>query len=181
MQPSIVGCILVLLAGQSYSTDSTVVRSSVFYVQTSPASICKRRSTARANEHPVAVLPSFTPPLSFYLDPSPSDIRVQRINETTIQIFWTPIYYPHVERYIIHYSDKSENKPENQWALYSPIDPAAKSATISGLKPAAMYNVRVSAEFSSATNANDPTYAPGLARREGDLSEIHVADIFRRE
>lgn len=37
-----------------------------------------------------------------------------------------------------------------------------------------MYNVRVSAEFVN-TNLNETT------RREGDLSEIHVADIYRRE
>jgi hypothetical protein len=37
-----------------------------------------------------------------------------------------------------------------------------------------MYNVRVSAEFSN-TNLN------GTARREGDLSEIYVADIYRRK
>lgn len=39
-----------------------------------------------------------------------------------------------------------------------------------------MYNVRVSAEFSN-TNINDPLHS---SRREGDLSEIHVADIYRR-
>jgi hypothetical protein len=39
-----------------------------------------------------------------------------------------------------------------------------------------MYNVRVSAEFSN-TDINDPTHT---SRREGDLSEIHVADIYRR-
>jgi hypothetical protein len=43
-----------------------------------------------------------------------------------------------------------------------------------------MYNVRVSAEFSSA-NAHDPLYISGSTRREGDLSEIHVADIYRRK
>lgn len=43
-----------------------------------------------------------------------------------------------------------------------------------------MYNVRVSAEFSSASN-NDPLYISGTARREGDLSEIQVADIYRRK
>jgi fibronectin type 3 domain-containing protein len=112
--------------------------------------------------------------LNFYLDPSPRDIRVVRINDTTIQVFWSPIYYPPVERYIIHYNDKSENKPENQWSLYSPINLSATSAVISGLKPSAMYNVRVSAEFSN-TNLN------GTARREGDLSEIYVADIYRRK
>ena len=40
-----------------------------------------------------------------------------------------------------------------------------------------MYNVRVSAEFLSA-NTNDPS---GTVRRLGDLSEIHVADIYRRK
>ncbi len=78
-----------------------------------------------------------------------------------------------MERYIIHYNDKSENKPENRWPLYTPINPGATSAIISGLKPTAMYNVRVSAEFSN-TNFN------GTSKREGDLSEIHVADIYRR-
>lgn len=39
-----------------------------------------------------------------------------------------------------------------------------------------MYNVRVSAEFSN-TNMNDPLHS---SRREGDLSEIHVADIYHR-
>jgi len=58
--------------------------------------------------------------------------------------------------------------------LYSPINLSATSAIISGLKSSAMYNVRVSAEFSN-TNLN------GTARREGDLSEIHVADIYRRK
>jgi hypothetical protein len=38
-----------------------------------------------------------------------------------------------------------------------------------------MYNVRVSAEFS------DSVYTSGTIRREGDLSEIHVADIYRRK
>lgn len=41
-----------------------------------------------------------------------------------------------------------------------------------------MYNVRVSAEFSN-TNTNDQLYSSGTTRREGDLSEIHVADIYR--
>jgi hypothetical protein len=40
-----------------------------------------------------------------------------------------------------------------------------------------MYNVRVSAEFSDM-NINDPSHT---SRREGDLSEIHVADIYRRK
>jgi len=40
-----------------------------------------------------------------------------------------------------------------------------------------MYNVRVSAEFSNM-NSNDPSQT---SRREGDLSEIHVADIYRRK
>ena len=43
-----------------------------------------------------------------------------------------------------------------------------------------MYNVRVSAEF-SPTNIHDPLHASGTTRREGDLSEIHVADIYRRK
>jgi len=43
-----------------------------------------------------------------------------------------------------------------------------------------MYNVRVSAEFSS-TNIDDPLHVSGTTRREGDLSEIHVADIYRRK
>jgi hypothetical protein len=85
-----------------------------------------------------------------------------------------------VERYIIYYNDKSENKPENQWSLYSPINLSTTSAIISGLKPTAMYNVRVSAEFSNA-NVNDPLYTAGTMRREGDLSEIHVADVYRRK
>ena len=107
-------------------------------------------------------------------------MRVQRLNESTIQVFWTAIHYPPVERYVVHYNDKSENKPENQWALYSPSNPSATSALISGLKPSAMYNVRVSAEFSS-TNLYDPAYTASSTRREGDLSEIHVADVFRRK
>jgi hypothetical protein len=115
-----------------------------------------------------------------YLDPSPRDIRVIRINDTTIQVFWSPIYHPSVERYIIHYNDKSENKPENQWSLFSPSNPSATSAIISGLKADAMYNVRVNAEFSSA-NIQDPLHISGTTRREGDLSEIHVADIYRRK
>lgn len=114
------------------------------------------------------------------LDPSPRDIRVQRINDTAIHVSWSPILYPPVERYIIHYNDKSENKPGNLWSLYSPIDSAATSAIISGLKPSAMYNVRVSAEFSSS-NLYDPSYQSSSTRREGDLSEIHVADIYRRK
>ena len=43
-----------------------------------------------------------------------------------------------------------------------------------------MYNVRVSAEFSN-TNINDPLYTSQTIRREGDLSEIYVADIYRRK
>jgi len=43
-----------------------------------------------------------------------------------------------------------------------------------------MYNVRVNAEFSS-TNIQDPLHVSGTTRREGDLSEIHVADIYRRK
>lgn len=43
-----------------------------------------------------------------------------------------------------------------------------------------MYNVRVSAEFSNS-NSNDPLYTSGTTRREGDLSEIHVADIYHRK
>ncbi|CAF3910060.1 unnamed protein product [Rotaria sp. Silwood2] len=113
------------------------------------------------------------------LNPSPRDVRVVRINETTIQVFWSPIYYPSVERYIVHYNDKAENKPETQWSLYSPMNFGATSAIISGLKSATMYNVRVSAEFST-TNINDPLHSSGTTRREGDLSEIHVADIYRR-
>ncbi|CAF1023620.1 unnamed protein product [Adineta steineri] len=113
------------------------------------------------------------------LNPSPRDVRVARINDTTIQVFWSPIYYPPVERYIVHYNDKAENKKENQWALYAPINPSATTAIISGLKPAAMYNVRVNAEFSN-TNMNDPSYASGTSPREGDLSDIQVADVFHR-
>jgi hypothetical protein len=43
-----------------------------------------------------------------------------------------------------------------------------------------MYNVRVNAEFSS-TNMDDPLHVSGTTRREGALSEIHVADIYRRK
>jgi len=43
-----------------------------------------------------------------------------------------------------------------------------------------MYNVRVNAEFSS-TNIHDPLHISGTTRREGALSEIHVADIYRRK
>jgi hypothetical protein len=114
------------------------------------------------------------------LDPSPRDIRVVRINDTTIQVFWLPIYHPPVERYVVHYNDKAENKPETQWSLFSPVNSGATSAIISGLKSDAMYNVRVSAEFSS-TNLNNPLHPSGTTRREGDLSEIHVADIYRRK
>lgn len=114
------------------------------------------------------------------LDPSPRDVRVQRINETTILVSWSMIFYPPVERYIIHYNDKAEDKADNQWSLYSPNSPTATSAIISGLKPSAMYNVRVSAEFSS-NNVNDPLRPSAPTRREGDLSEIQVADIYRRE
>ncbi len=103
-----------------------------------------------------------------------------RINDTTIQVSWSPIYYPPVERYIIHYSDKAENKPENQWSLYTPINPSATSAVISGLKPAAMYSVRVSAEFSNM-NMNDPSSVMGTSLREGDLSDIQVVDVYRRK
>ena len=90
------------------------------------------------------------------------------------------MYYPPVERYLIHYNDKSENKPETQWSLYTPTNESALSAVIGGLKPTAMYNVRVSAEFSNM-NTNDPSYAPGTSPREGDLSDIHVADVYHRE
>lgn len=114
------------------------------------------------------------------LDPSPRDVRVVRLNETTIQVFWSPIYYPPVERYIVYYNDKAEHKPENQWSLYSPMNFGATSAIISGLKSSTMYNVRVSAEFSN-TIINDPLHPSGTTRREGDLSEIHVADIYRRK
>ena len=95
-------------------------------------------------------------------------------------VSWSPIYYPPVERYIVHYNDKSENKPTNHWPLFSPTHPAATSAIIDELNPSAMYNVRVNAEFSS-TNIYDPSYAPSSTRRQGDLSEIHVADIYRRK
>lgn len=114
------------------------------------------------------------------LDPSPRDIRVIRLNDTAIQVFWSPIYHPLVERYIVHYNDKAENTPENQWSLFSPPSPSSTAAIISGLKPDAMYNVRVSAEFSS-TNIHDPSGSTGTTRREGDLSEIHVADIYHRK
>jgi hypothetical protein len=93
-----------------------------------------------------------------------------RINDTTIQVSWSPIYYPPVERYIIHYSDKAENKPENQWSLYTPINPSATSAVISG----------VSAEFSNM-NMNDPSSVMGTSLREGDLSDIQVVDVYRRK
>ncbi len=43
-----------------------------------------------------------------------------------------------------------------------------------------MYNVRVNAEF-APTNIHDSLHASGTTRREGDLSEIHVADIYRRK
>ncbi|CAF3445160.1 unnamed protein product [Rotaria socialis] len=112
------------------------------------------------------------------LNPAPRDVHVVRSNETTIQVFWSPIYYPPVERYIVHYNDKAENKAENQWSLYSPMNFGATSAIISGLKSSAMYNVRVSAEFSN-TIINDPLHSSGTTRREGDLSEIRVADIYR--
>lgn len=64
--------------------------------------------------------------------------------------------------------------------MYSPSGPAATSVIISGLKPSAMYKVRVGAEFSSS-HLYDPNYSSSLSRREGDLSEIHVVDIYRRE
>jgi hypothetical protein len=119
--------------------------------------------------------------LIIYLDPSPRDVRVVRINDTAIQVFWSPIYYPPVERYIIYYNDKSENKPENEWSFYNTqINLSTTSAIISDLKPTAMYNVRVSAEFSYA-NINDPSYSSGTMKREGDLSEIHIADIYHRK
>jgi hypothetical protein len=115
-----------------------------------------------------------------YLDPSPRDIRVVRINDTAIHVYWSPIYHPPVERYLIHYIDKSENKPEMDWSLFTPTNPGATSAIISKLKADAMYNVRVSAEF-APTNLHEPPYSSGTTRREGDLSEIHVADIYRRK
>ena len=115
-----------------------------------------------------------------YLDPAPRDVRVVRINDTTIQVFWLPVYHPTVARYIVHYNDKADHKPENQWPLYSPSNPSSTSAIISGLKPDAMYNVRVNAEFSSS-NIHDPHYIPGTSSREGELSEIQVADIYRRK
>ena len=43
-----------------------------------------------------------------------------------------------------------------------------------------MYNVRVSAEFLN-TNINDPLNTSETTRRKGDLSEIHVADIYGRK
>lgn len=42
-----------------------------------------------------------------------------------------------------------------------------------------MYNVRVSAEFSA--NIYERYNSSGTERREGDLSEIHVADIYHRK
>lgn len=116
----------------------------------------------------------------FDLDPAPRDVRVVRINDTAIQVFWTPIYHPPVVRYLIYYNDKSDGKAEAEWPLFSPSNPAANQAIISGLKSDAMYNVRVSAEF-SLSNPNDPSYAPGMGQREGDRSEIHVADIYHRK
>ncbi|CAF1226377.1 unnamed protein product [Adineta ricciae] len=113
------------------------------------------------------------------INPAPRDVRVVRINDTTVQVFWSPVYHPTVARYIIHYNDKADHKAENKWSLYSPSNPGSTSAIISGLKPDAMYNVRVSAEFSSA-NIHDPHYVPGTSSREGELSEIQVADIYRR-
>ncbi|CAF0990930.1 unnamed protein product [Adineta steineri] len=112
-------------------------------------------------------------------NPAPRDVRVVRVNDSTIQVFWSPIYHPSVARYIVHYNDKAESKPENTWPLFSPSNPAATSAIISGLKPDAMYNVRVNAEFSSL-NSHDPLHTSGTSPREGDLSEIQVADIYRR-
>lgn len=103
-------------------------------------------------------------------------MRVVRVNDSTIQVFWSPVYHPSVARYIVHYNDKAEHKPENKWPLYSPPNPASTSAVISGLRADAMYNVRVSAEFSSATAADS-----GTSSREGELSEIQVADIYRRK
>ncbi|CAF1133263.1 unnamed protein product [Adineta ricciae] len=113
------------------------------------------------------------------LNPSPRGVNVTRINDTAIKVSWSPIYYPHVERYLIYYNDKAENKPENKWSLYTPTNQSATTAVIAGLKPAAMYNVRVSAEFSNI-NMNDPSHAIGTSPREGYLSDVHVADIYHR-
>ena len=156
---------LLFLTTYYYPIYNSIIRSSVYYIQTPGLSICNKRFFCFLCK----IICS-----NFYLDPSPRDVRVARINDTTIQVFWSPIYFPPVERYIIHYNDKSENKPENQWSLYSPTSLSATTAVISGLKSSAMYEVRVSAEFAN-TNLN------GTARREGDLSEVYVADIYRRK
>ena len=111
------------------------------------------------------------------LDPAPRDIRVVRVNDTVMQIFWSPIYHPPVARYIVHYIDKAESKPDVKWPLFAPTSPTANYAIIGDLKADAMYNLRVKAEFFS-TNINDPS---GMTRRDGDLSEIYVADIYRRK
>ena len=180
MKTSLVYCLLLfLLDGISSPVEATIARSSIFYIQPSASSMCKNNTKA-VHWFDSLWCDWITLHTDLHLDPSPRDVRVQRVNETTIQVFWSAIYYPPVERYIIHYNDKAESKPENQWSLYSPINSGATSALISGLKPSAMYNVRVSAEFSS-TNIYDPTYTSSTTRREGDLSEIHVADIYRRK
>ena len=114
------------------------------------------------------------------LDPSPRGVNVTRVNDTAIQVSWSPIYYPHVERYLIYYNDKAENKPENKWSLYTPTNQSGTTTIIAGLKPAAMYNVRVSAEFSNI-DMNDPSHAIGTSPREGHLSDVHVADIYHRK
>ena len=156
--------IFFLCLTNSYPIANSLIRSSIYYIPTSTLSICNR--TTSRDHIPII--------FDFRLDPSPRDVRVVRINDTAIEVFWSPVYYPPVERYLVHYNDKSENKPESKWSFYSPANVATTSAIISGLTPSAMYNVRVSAEFAN-TNGNE------TMRREGELSEIHVADIYRRK
>ena len=159
-------CCFILM--HYYPIDNSILRSSIYYVQTTSSSISKIE------------LAFFDFDLILFLDPSPRDIHVTRVNETAIQVFWSPIYYPPVERYLIYYHDKAENISEDQWSFYSTIDYSATSAVISGLNPTAIYNVRVSAEFSN-TNINDPLFTSQTIRREGDLSKVHIADIYRRK
>ncbi|CAF0884221.1 unnamed protein product [Didymodactylos carnosus] len=79
-------------------------------------------------------------------DPAPLNVRVFRVNDTSINVTWDPISYPEVSRYTVYYNDKSETKDIEKWPLYA-LSPHTSSALISDLKPDVIYNIRVNAEF----------------------------------
>ncbi|CAF0776280.1 unnamed protein product [Didymodactylos carnosus] len=105
-------------------------------------------------------------------DPAPLNVRVFRVNDTSINVTWDPISYPEVSRYTVYYNDKSETKDIEKWPLYA-LSPHTSSALISDLKPDVIYNIRVNAEFIVRKDSIQTGFYPGR------MSEIYVADVYR--